>query len=40
MSANDLHQAASQGFFCLAVNHMTAVPIFVGYFQSMGLDKE
>ena len=36
----DLHQDAIQGFFDLPVNHMTAMPIFVDYFQSMGLDKD
>ena len=38
--AIDLHQDAIQGFFDKPVNHMTAMPIFVDYFQSMGLDKD
>lgn len=36
----DLHQDAIQGFFDLPVNHMTAMPIFVDYFENMGFDKE
>ena len=36
--AIDLHQDAIQGFFDIPVNHMTAMPIFVDYYQSMGLD--
>lgn len=36
----DLHQDAIQGFFDLPVNHMTAMPIFVDYFQNLGLDKD
>ena len=33
----DLHQDAIQGFFDIPVNHMTAMPIFVDYFQQQGL---
>ena len=36
----DLHQDAIQGFFDLPVNHMTAMPIFVDYFKSLGLERE
>ena len=36
----DLHQDAIQGFFDLPMNHMTAMPIFVDYYQSMGIAKE
>lgn len=36
----DLHQDAIQGFFDKPVNHMTAMPIFVDYFNNMGFDKE
>ena len=36
----DLHQDAIQGFFDLPVNHMTAMPIFVDYYRSMGFDPE
>src|SRR5699024_9155248 len=36
----DLHQDAIQGFFDLPVNHMTAMSIFVDYYESMGWDKE
>ncbi len=36
----DLHQDAIQGFFDLPVNHMTAMPIFVDYFNNRGFEKE
>lgn len=36
----DLHQDAIQGFFDLPVNHMTAMPIFVDYYKSMGFDTD
>ena len=36
----DLHQDAIQGFFDIPVNHMTAMPIFVDYYRSMGFDPE
>ncbi len=36
----DLHQDAIQGFFDIPVNHMTAMPLFADYFQSMGIDRE
>ena len=35
-----LHQDAIQGFFDQPVNHMTAMPIFVDYFKSKGLDHD
>ncbi len=38
--AIDLHQDAIQGFFDIPVNHMTAMPIFVDYYKSMGFDSE
>ena len=38
--AVDLHQDAIQGFFDLPVNHMTAMPIFIDYYRSMGLDHD
>ncbi|WP_050749658.1 ribose-phosphate diphosphokinase [Slackia heliotrinireducens] len=34
----DLHAAATQGFFNVPVNHMTALPIFVDYFKQKGFD--
>ena len=34
----DLHQDAIQGFFDIPVNHMTALDIFVDYFQNKGWD--
>lgn len=38
--AIDLHQDAIQGFFDLPVNHMTAMPIFVDYYKSMGISAD
>ena len=38
--AIDLHQDAIQGFFHVPVNHMTAMPIFVDYYQKKGFDHE
>ena len=38
--AIDLHQDAIQGFFDMPVNHMTAMPLFVEYYKSMGFDPE
>ena len=38
--AMDLHQDAIQGFFSVPVNHMTAMPIFVEYYRSKGIDPE
>lgn len=38
--AIDLHQDAIQGFFDIPVNHMTAMPIFVEYYKSMGFDPD
>ncbi|MDR2036277.1 MAG: ribose-phosphate pyrophosphokinase [Coriobacteriales bacterium] len=34
----DLHQGQIQGFFDKPVNHLTALPIFANYFNSMNLD--
>ncbi|MDR2492787.1 MAG: ribose-phosphate pyrophosphokinase [Coriobacteriales bacterium] len=34
----DLHQGQIQGFFDLPVNHLTALPLFAGYFQSRQLE--
>ena len=34
----DLHASATQGFFDVPVNHMTAMPIFVDYFEKKGFD--
>ena len=36
----DLHQDAIQGFFDKPVNHMTAMPIFVDYFEQKGFKSE
>lgn len=36
----DLHQDAIQGFFDIPVNHMTAMPIFVDYYRSMGFNAD
>ncbi len=36
----DLHQDAIQGFFDMPVNHMTAMPIFVDYFNNKGLNSD
>jgi ribose-phosphate pyrophosphokinase len=33
----DLHQGQIQGFFNLPVNHLTALPILEGYFETLGL---
>lgn len=38
--AIDLHQDAIQGFFDKPVNHMTAMPIFVDYFEQKGFKSE
>ncbi len=38
--AIDLHQDAIQGFFDIPVNHMTAMPIFVDYYNNMGFDTD
>jgi len=36
--AMDLHQGQIQGFFNQPVNHLTALPILVDYFESLGLE--
>lgn len=36
--AMDLHQGQIQGFFDMPVNHLTALPIFAEYFNSMHLE--
>ena len=38
--AIDLHQDAIQGFFDKPVNHMTAMPIFVDYFEQKDTEHE
>lgn len=38
--AIDLHQDAIKGFFDKPVNHMTAMPIFVDYFEQKGFKSE
>ena len=38
--AIDLHQDAIQGFFNVPVNHMTAMPLFAGYYKKKGFDPE
>lgn len=35
----DLHQGQIQGFFDMPVNHLTALPILVDYFEKKNLDK-
>jgi len=36
--AMDLHQGQIQGFFSQPVNHLTALPILVDYFETLGLE--